>query len=190
MTARPQKLFVVVLAALVAGCLLSGNALAARTNVVSLSGTSFSPPSLTNFVGDVVIWNDVSGFHNITWQTADPVCGNRTSASSPWSYSCTNNTAGVRTYRCTNHSSDFTSGMFANITTLPLPILTNNVVTNGSQFQFTILKSMPRQTNIIQYSTNLTNWFAIGTNSANASSFSFTNLFTPDLFRFYRVIQQ
>ena len=190
MTARPLKLFVVVVVALVAGCLLSGNALAARTNVVSLSGTSFSPPSLTNFVGDTVTWTNISGFHNVTCDVApnpDPVCGTTATANSPWVFSFTYTKAGVYPYRCTIHQS---SGMLGTITTLPLPKLTNNVVTNGSQFQFTILKSMPRQTNIIQYSTNLTNWFAIGTNSANASSFSFTNLFTPDLFRFYRVIQQ
>lgn len=182
-------MLVVLVAVVVAGCFRSNSALAARTNIVTLSGTSFTPSSLTNFVGDIVTWTNVSGTHNITWQSADPVCGDRTTASSPWNFSCTNNTAGVRTYRCTVHSSSFASGMVATITTLPLPALTNGVVTNGSQFLFTILKSMPRQTNIIQYSTNLTNWFAVGTNSANVSSFSFTNLFSADPFRFYRVIQ-
>ena len=79
--------------------------------------------------------------------------------------------------------------MLGSITTIALPKLTSSAVTSGTNFEFTILKSMPSQTNIIQYSTNLTNWFAIGTNTVNTASFNFTNLFSPDFFRFYRVIQ-
>ena len=45
--------------------LLSARASAQTTHQVDLAGVSFSPASLTIAEGDTVVWNWVSGFHNV-----------------------------------------------------------------------------------------------------------------------------
>ena len=80
-------------------------------NTVSVSSNQFSPSQLSVATGTTVTWNFQGGNHNVTFEDNQGNADNHTSGTHTRTF---NNTGTVR-YRCTNHSSDFTSGMIGSV---------------------------------------------------------------------------
>ena len=105
--------------------LLGFSALAqtSHTVLVGQGGNNFTPSNLTITAGDTVIFDCVSGFHNVDGTTSsypnNPVSfGNGAAASAPWTYQFVFNTAGSYDYDCTPHVG---LGMVGAITVNPAP---------------------------------------------------------------------
>lgn len=102
----------------IAVLVFSGHILNAQTtHNVTISGFSFSPPSLTIDVGDEVIWTNSTGVgHNVngtttTFPSNPESFGNFVGTA--WTYSYTFNTAGAYTYQCDPHSGAGMSGQIS-----------------------------------------------------------------------------
>ncbi len=80
-------------------------------NSVTVSSNQFNPSQLTVSAGTTVTWNFQTGPHNVTFQDNQGNSGDHTNGS----HDRTFNAAGTFRYRCTHHSSDFTSGMSGSI---------------------------------------------------------------------------
>jgi len=99
------------------GILIASLDLTGQANYnITVSGTSFSPNEITIFAGDNVIWENVSGSHNVngtttTYPSNPESFGN--SVGTAWSYSYVFNTPGIYDYRCDSH---YEFGMTGKIT--------------------------------------------------------------------------
>ena len=93
---------------------------AQTTHTITLSGFTFSPDDLTIEAGDTVVFDNVSGFHNVNG-TTDAYPDNPEGftsgvpAASPWTFSFTFDTVGTYGYHCDVHGAPG-SGMFGTIT--------------------------------------------------------------------------
>ena len=88
------------------------------THVVMVSGTAFTPSTLTVEAGDTVEWQNTSGCHNVAETTPSGPAGfgSGAVACAPWTYSFTFTAAGEYDYRCDDH---FTFGMIGSVTVMP-----------------------------------------------------------------------
>lgn len=88
------------------------------THVVMVSGTSFTPSTLSVEVGDTVEWQNTSGCHNVAETTPSGPAGfgSGAVACAPWNYDFTFDAGGEYTYRCDDH---FSFGMTGSVTVLP-----------------------------------------------------------------------
>lgn len=183
------------LGTLAAGLLLLGTAVGtcAATNSVTFGSNFFNPKDITIHEGDTVIWTDSGGTHTVTGDGSnnpnnDVFCGNTFFSAGG---KCTNtfNTPGFYRYRCTLHSSSFTSGMVGTVTVLsaaaPPPVLTNTMIFSAGRLQFTV-NSAPNTTNIVEASTNFLSWEPLQTNVPASGTFTITND-TALIMQFYRV---
>lgn len=75
--------------------------------IVTATGMSFIPASLTINPGDTVLWDNVSGFHNVngtqTTYPSNPVSFGNSPAAAPWNYTFVFNTSGSYSYICDVH---------------------------------------------------------------------------------------
>lgn len=75
--------------------------------IVTASGMTFTPASLTINQGDTVLWDNVSGFHNVNGTQAtypsNPVSFGNSPAAAPWNYTFVFNTPGSYSYVCDVH---------------------------------------------------------------------------------------
>lgn len=78
-----------------------------QTYIVTATGMSFIPASLTINPGDTVLWDNVSGFHNVngtqTTYPSNPVSFGNSPAAAPWNYTFVFNTSGSYSYQCDVH---------------------------------------------------------------------------------------
>ena len=171
----------------------AGGAHGATTNV-TFGSNFFNPKDVTINQGDTVIWSNSGGTHTVTGDGAtnpngDVFCG---TPFFPLGGKCTNafNTPGFYRYRCTIHSSSFTSGMVGTVTVLssaPTPaVLTNAMKLPSDQFRFTVITTA-NSTNIIETSTNFTSWRPVITNVAASGTFTITDAAARFSIQFYRV---
>ncbi len=80
---------------------------------VTVGNNFFSPLAVTVGVGDTVKWTWAGGVtHNVTFQDGFPGSGNKSSGTFIRVFTA----MGFYPYRCTIHSSNFTSGMFGTVT--------------------------------------------------------------------------
>ncbi|WP_430815310.1 plastocyanin/azurin family copper-binding protein [Carboxylicivirga sp. RSCT41] len=88
---------------------------------VTVSNFSFAPASLTINQGDVVIWNNTLGTHNVNGTTAtfpnNPASFGNDVQSSPWEFSFTFNIAGEYRYQCDPHSGSMQGTITVNAAT-------------------------------------------------------------------------
>ncbi|MFN0177922.1 MAG: plastocyanin/azurin family copper-binding protein [Gemmatimonadales bacterium] len=76
-------------------------------NSVAVTSNQFTPASLTVNRNATVTWNFNGGLHNITFEDGQNNAANRDSGT----HTRTFGSAGAFRYRCTNHSSNFDTGM-------------------------------------------------------------------------------
>lgn len=96
--------------------------------IVTSSGMTFSPSSITITQGDTVEWQNISGVHNVngnqaTYPTNPISFGNGAASSSSWTYSFVFNTVGTYNYQCDIHVG---GGMIGTVT-VQLPSQINEV---------------------------------------------------------------
>ena len=100
-----SRLFPVLLAylgsMLLAPC---AQALEHKVIVTDTPAQIFDPQAMTIQVGDTVIWENVSGTHNVIADDASFDSGSPTAA--PWTFSHTFDSTGSFVYRCSAHSGD------------------------------------------------------------------------------------
>ncbi len=79
-----------------------------QKHTVTASGMIFTPSSLTISVGDTVVFDNVSGFHNVNGTQAtfpnNPVSFGNNLANAPWNYTFVFNLAGSYNYQCDAHA--------------------------------------------------------------------------------------
>ena len=75
---------------------------------VTASGMTFTPATLTISIGDTVVFDNVSGFHNVNGTQAtfptNPASFGNAVASAPWTYTFVFNVAGNYDYHCDVHA--------------------------------------------------------------------------------------
>ena len=82
---------------------------------VTTSGQSFTPANLTLAANDsIATWFISGGPHNVTWEDAAPGSGDISDGSYTREFVGANNT--TYRYRCTLHSTNFTTGMVGTVT--------------------------------------------------------------------------
>ncbi|MBC8327188.1 MAG: hypothetical protein H8E31_00400 [Planctomycetes bacterium] len=126
----------------------ASRATAQSTYTVDLVGTSFSPASLTIDEGDTVIWNWVSGLHNVN--SVDGLFLSGAPVTAPNTYSITFDTAflaaapangNVYSYQCDVHVG---FGMTGAVTVLTgNPVLTVTGLVAGSTASLTVTDCLP-----------------------------------------------
>jgi len=80
---------------------------------VNVQDNSFKPANLTIAAGEDVTWQWKGGnSHNVTFEDGQDNSGSKTSGTHQRVFAI----AGTYRYRCTNHSSNFTSGMSGSVT--------------------------------------------------------------------------
>jgi plastocyanin len=86
-----------------------GGGTSTGSDTVRVNSNNFSPVQVTpDTTGTVVwVWNSGGTAHNVTFEDAITGSGNKTSGT----FSHTFSADGSYRYRCTNHSTNFTSGM-------------------------------------------------------------------------------
>jgi len=94
----------------------------AQTNWnITVSNFSFSPANLTIDQGDIVIWNNNLGTHNVNGSTTtfsnNPVSFGNTVQNAPWEYSFTFNVAGEYRFQCDPHSGSMQGTITVNTVT-------------------------------------------------------------------------
>lgn len=171
--------------------LLSAGAtpLSAATVFVDVLNTSFSPNDLQVEIGDTVTWinhdDDADNSHTTT------------STTGVWSgvlvdfgdtFSFTFSATGTFPYR------DQTNGFTGVIVVVQKPVTPAPMLSDprflGGKFQFFISGLSVGKTNMVQASTNLTNWISLQTTVATNATNIFIDTQTPPLpRRFYRVVQ-
>jgi len=81
---------------------------------VTTSGSTFTPPALVLAANDsTASWYITNGPHNVTWEDATPPSSNITTGTYQRTFVGANNT--TYRYRCTIHSTDFTTGMVGSV---------------------------------------------------------------------------
>ncbi|MEM9053522.1 MAG: plastocyanin/azurin family copper-binding protein, partial [Bacteroidota bacterium] len=87
--------------------LFSTSAIAQTTHTVETFSFGFDPETLTIEPGDIVIWDNVQGNHNVNGTVEDfpdnPESFGNSVAPAPWTYEYTFNTVGVYNYHCDPH---------------------------------------------------------------------------------------
>jgi len=179
----------------------------ATTGNVSVGGNGSYYLTVTNY-GPSVSSNVLVSENlplGVTYVSATPTLGlvNRNGTSLTWSVGTLNTNAGAlltvtvqpdsadnfTSYAIVNASTpdpnpseDFASATISAIV-IPPPQLSGVATASGGKFLFSITSGL-NQTNVVQWSTNLVNWYPIYT---NVGSFTFTNTILPGYpFRFYR----
>jgi plastocyanin len=77
-------------------------------------GTTFTPLESTIVPARIVqVWGFRGGPHNVTWEDGAPASGNLTGGT--YSRDFTAAAAGTYRFRCTLHSTDFTTGMVGRV---------------------------------------------------------------------------
>ncbi len=166
-----------IFAILALGILLAGNAKAATTFTVGVTGTapnySYNPKMLNIQQGDKVIWNGLGSIHSVTGDTPpESLCG------SGFPGSCTNvfNTPGSYRYHCVNHG---VFGMTGLVTVAAVALPPTLAITNPSAGAiFAAPASVTISSSITNTSGSVTNvqFFSngalLGTN--NSAPFTFT----------------
>ena len=111
-----RKTFLALMAlALSAACSSSSSSNPPPAGTVNVQDNSFKPASITIAAGEDVTWQwKGSGSHNVTFESDNPVptSGSKTSGTHQVNFAA----AGTYRYHCTNHSSNFTSGMRGSVT--------------------------------------------------------------------------
>lgn len=79
-----------------------------QKHTVTASGMIFTPNALTISVGDTVVFDNVSGFHNVNGTQAtfptNPASFGNTIATAPWNYIFVFNIVGNYDYQCDAHA--------------------------------------------------------------------------------------
>lgn len=79
-----------------------------QKHTVTATGMIFTPSSLTISVGDTVVFDNVSGFHNVNGTQAtfptNPASFGNTTANATWSYTFVFNIVGNYNYQCDVHA--------------------------------------------------------------------------------------
>ncbi|MCS6934681.1 MAG: lamin tail domain-containing protein [Chitinophagales bacterium] len=119
------------------GCLCGVLLVRSAVHNITVSNFQFNPASLTIQAGDTVVWNCVSGCHNVNGSTtvypANPVSfGSGSVACAPWSYMFVFHTAGVYQYQCDPHATTMTGAITVN-----LPVVLPNVWINEIHYDNT-----------------------------------------------------
>jgi plastocyanin len=77
-------------------------------------GTVFIPTSVTSTAAHrVIIWGFAGGPHNVTWEDLTAASGDRSSGT--YQRDFTSATLGTKRFRCTIHSTDYTTGMVGQV---------------------------------------------------------------------------
>lgn len=115
-----RKFLLLVLAGFV--CLLAN----ATVHTITVSSNSFSPSSLTIQAGDTVLWNCISGCHNVNGTTGtfpgNPASFGNSVACSPWTYQVQFTSTGTYNYQCDPHAPGMAGTITVNVATLPVVI--------------------------------------------------------------------
>ena len=105
--------FVALAIGLCAACSSSSDSNPPPTGTVNVQDNSFKPASVTVAAGEDVTWQwKGSGSHNVTFEDGVGSSASKTSGTHQRLFTV----AGTYRYRCTNHSSSFTSGMTGSVT--------------------------------------------------------------------------
>lgn len=79
-----------------------------QKHTVTASGMTFTPSSLTINVGDTVVFDNISGFHNVNGTQAtfptNPASFGNTIAGAPWKYTFVFTIVGNYNYQCDAHA--------------------------------------------------------------------------------------
>ncbi len=79
-----------------------------QKHTVTASGMIFTPSSLTINVGDTVVFDNISGFHNVngtqTTFPTNPASFGNTIANAPWTYTFVFTVVGNYNYQCDVHA--------------------------------------------------------------------------------------
>jgi plastocyanin len=98
----------------------------ATIHTVTVSSNFFSPNTLTIQAGDTVVWNCVSGCHNVNGNVgtfpSNPASFGNSVACSPWVYAFTFSTTGTYNYQCDPHAPGMSGTITVNAATPPVVI--------------------------------------------------------------------
>lgn len=84
----------------------------AGSNAVNVNSNQFNPENITVSRNATVTWTFQSGIHNVTFEDG---VGNSAANNSSGNHTRNFASAGTFRYRCTNHSTSFTSGMIGSV---------------------------------------------------------------------------
>jgi plastocyanin len=106
---------------------------AQTTHNVSVSSNIFTPADLTIQVGDIVVWTNTGGGHNVngtttTFPSNPEGFGSGAASSTLWTYSFTFDTEGEYDYQCDPHA---TLGMVGSITVNEVVLKVNELETDN-----------------------------------------------------------
>ncbi|MGE0439305.1 MAG: plastocyanin/azurin family copper-binding protein [Gemmatimonadales bacterium] len=102
----------VLLAAVCGTAACGGDTGPSGPNAVAVTNNQFTPPALSVAVSETVTWEFRSGTHNVTFEDNVSNSSNLSSGTHARAFG----SAGTYRYRCTLHSTDFTSGMVGTVT--------------------------------------------------------------------------
>ena len=113
-----------------AALLISASSICQTTHNVEVFSFGFEPQELNIALGDIVIWENTGGNHNVNG-TIDQFPNNpesfgNSSAQAPWTYDHTFNTAGTYNYQCDPHS-----GIMQGTIIVSDPLSTDDFTSNG-----------------------------------------------------------
>lgn len=98
---------------------ITSTSIAQVTHQVTVQDMSFTPANLEINVGDMVVWSNIGGIHNVNGTTAtypdNPESFGNDPATAPWTYSFTFTEEGEYEYRCDVHP----AMMLGTITVMP-----------------------------------------------------------------------
>lgn len=113
-----RKLVLLAVAGLL--CVLAN----ATIHTVTVNSNFFSPSAITIQAGDTVVWNCVSGCHNVngnaTTFPSNPVSFGNSVGCAPWVYAFTFSATGVYDYQCDPHSPGMAGTITVNAATPPV----------------------------------------------------------------------
>lgn len=168
---------------------------AQMTYPVTISNFQFSPPNLVINQGDIVIWNNVSGVHNVngsmgTFPLNPQSFASGAPANAPWSYNHTFTITGSYNYRCDPHV-----GIMAGTITVngPLPVelksITTAVNSGICKVEWKTEKEENLKNFILQKSINALDFADVITLEANhvPSTYNYFDEMGIDKYVYYRV---
>lgn len=177
----PARPTLVLAAILALGTIFPGSVAAQK--VVSIDAAGFQPNSWTIGVGDSILWFnlDPNSAHTTTSDrpVGDPDFWN-VSLNYTAFYTRTFPRAGTFTYH--DNVSGFIGTIIVYAPALSAPRKVNN------QFVFEVTGLTVGRTNLLQFSTNLTTWTTFQTNTAAASTATFSNAVSGNR-KFYRLVE-
>ncbi|MCW5908600.1 MAG: lamin tail domain-containing protein [Chitinophagales bacterium] len=101
----------------------------ATIHTVTVNSNFFSPASITIQAGDTIVWNCVSGCHNVNGSTttfpSNPASFGNSVACSPWVYTFIFNTTGIYSYQCDPHSGSGMTGVITVNAATPTVVIPN-----------------------------------------------------------------